>query len=97
MTFYKTSIFLFSVFSDTAVHIFKTFFSNLILKYVSFEVKAGFLNELWLREMTFKGIMINSSTGIGHAMTETQRNQEKQDRTSVSQEMQETQNTRRQM
>jgi len=41
--------------------------------------------------------MINSSTGIGHAMTETQRNQEKQDRTSVSQEMQETQNTRRQM
>jgi len=46
MTFYKTSIFLFSVFSDTAVHIFKTFFSNLILKYVSFEVKAGFLNEL---------------------------------------------------
>lgn len=70
MTFYKIFVCLFSVFSDSEGHIFKLFFSNLLLKYASVAVKAGFLNELWLKEMIFKGIMIYSSTGIGRVMRE---------------------------
>lgn len=70
MTFYKIFVCLFPVFSDSEGHIFKLFFSNLLLKYASVAVKAGFLNELWLKEMIFKGITIYSSTGIGHVMRE---------------------------
>lgn len=68
---------MFSVFSDSKVPIFMLFFSNLILKYASVEVKAGFLNELWLQEIIFKVIMIYSNTGIGHAMTENQKKSER--------------------
>lgn len=65
LTFYKISFFL--GFSDSEIHIF---FLNLLCKYAEVEVKAGFLNELGLKEMIFKGVMIYSSTRFGHGMTE---------------------------